>query len=68
MTGRKPFPIHHGHCTDILKVSFVSNLLVNVDTQAHMEIQDAAKVIQSFMARDPEQVNFTILALTPGEE
>ena len=46
MDGRKPFPIHHGTCSDLLS--------------------DSARVIQGFMDRDPDQVEFTILALSMG--
>lgn len=31
-------------------------------------LQDAAKVCKSFMSRDPDEVRFTVIALTPTQE
>lgn len=31
-------------------------------------LQDAAKICKEFMARDPEEVRFTVIALTPKQD
>jgi ubiquitin carboxyl-terminal hydrolase L3 len=46
LDGRKPFPINHGHCSDLL--------------------DGACKVIKTFMERDKEALQFTIMALCPN--
>ncbi|TPX68740.1 hypothetical protein SpCBS45565_g02937 [Spizellomyces sp. 'palustris'] len=48
MDGRKPFPINHGDCDDLLL--------------------DSVKVIKQFMERDPDNLNFTVIALAPSQE
>ncbi|OAD76408.1 hypothetical protein PHYBLDRAFT_158308 [Phycomyces blakesleeanus NRRL 1555(-)] len=44
LDGRKPFPINHGKCTDL--------------------VASAAKIIQQHMARDPDETEFSAIALT----
>ncbi|KNC97438.1 uncharacterized protein SPPG_07360 [Spizellomyces punctatus DAOM BR117] len=48
MDGRKPCPINHGDCGDLLL--------------------DSVKVIKQFMERDPDNLNFTVIALAPSQE
>ncbi|KAJ3316566.1 Ubiquitin carboxyl-terminal hydrolase isozyme L3 [Blyttiomyces sp. JEL0837] len=48
LDGRKPWPVNHGKCEDLLV--------------------DAVKVVKTFMEREPDQLNFTVIALTPAEE
>ncbi|KAJ3299192.1 Ubiquitin carboxyl-terminal hydrolase isozyme L3 [Borealophlyctis nickersoniae] len=48
MDGRKPFPINHGSCTDLLT--------------------DSVKVIKGFMERDPDNLNFTVIALAAKQD
>ncbi|KAI9101951.1 hypothetical protein DFS34DRAFT_437685 [Phlyctochytrium arcticum] len=48
MDGRKPFPINHGKCEDLLK--------------------DSARIIKQFMERDPDNLNFTVIALAPAQD
>ncbi|CAG8467043.1 713_t:CDS:2 [Rhizophagus irregularis] len=47
LDGRKPFPINHGKCTDLLK--------------------DSAKIIKKFMNRDPDKIEFTVIALSSNQ-
>ncbi|GBC03907.1 hypothetical protein RclHR1_00540017 [Rhizophagus clarus] len=47
LDGRKPFPINHGKCTDLLK--------------------DSAKIIKKFMQRDPDKIQFTVIALASNQ-
>ncbi|OZJ06921.1 hypothetical protein BZG36_00151 [Bifiguratus adelaidae] len=47
LDGRKPFPINHGKCTDLLS--------------------GGVKLVQQFMARDPDNVQFNLIALTKAE-
>ncbi|CAI2171977.1 16334_t:CDS:2 [Funneliformis geosporum] len=48
LDGRKPFPINHGPCKNLL--------------------EDSAKIIKKFMERDPENYQFTVIALTPNQD
>ncbi|CAG8622096.1 11343_t:CDS:2 [Funneliformis caledonium] len=47
LDGRKPFPINHGPCKNLL--------------------EDSARLIKKFMERDPENYQFTVIALTPKQ-
>ncbi|KAI9004223.1 hypothetical protein BC832DRAFT_78714 [Gaertneriomyces semiglobifer] len=48
LDGRKPFPVNHGSCEDLLK--------------------GAVEVIRTFIAREPDNPNFTVMALTPAAD
>uniref|UniRef100_A0A1D1Y734 Ubiquitin carboxyl-terminal hydrolase n=1 Tax=Anthurium amnicola TaxID=1678845 RepID=A0A1D1Y734_9ARAE len=48
LDGRKPFPINHGKCANLL--------------------QDSVGIIRKFMQRDPDNINFTVIALAPNQQ
>jgi len=47
LDGRKPFPINHGTCTNLL--------------------QDSVGIIKKFMKRDPDNIQFTVIALASAQ-
>ena len=70
LDGRKSFPINHGPTTpetflQVRKVLSEGDKVTHLDAVTfHNMIQDAAKVCQNFMSRDPTELHFTIVALS----
>ncbi|KAJ3157563.1 Ubiquitin carboxyl-terminal hydrolase isozyme L3 [Geranomyces michiganensis] len=57
LDGRKPFPIDHGPAT-------VGN---STGAKAGDVLADAVRVIKQFTARDPDNLNFTVIAFAPTQ-
>lgn len=65
--GRKSFPINHGATSaenflQVLQHHYNVTMLINFGDV--FSFQDAAKVCQNFMSRDPSELHFTIVALS----
>lgn len=74
LDGRKSFPIAHGPTTDDTLLKVVNNfsffdvfLLFKLNFLCMNIEQDAVKICKEFMARDPNELRFTVLAINPSE-
>ena len=67
--GRKPFPINHGATTPdtFLQVGYTMYRKICSEYNYRLSMQDAAKVCQNFMARDPTELHFTVAALAAAQ-
>lgn len=67
LDGRKSYPVVHGPTTPetLLTVSLHLTFM-RFYFYTLLAFQDAAVVCKAFMARDPEEVRFTVIAITPN--
>ncbi|KAJ1544393.1 Ubiquitin carboxyl-terminal hydrolase isozyme L3, partial [Cladochytrium tenue] len=70
MDGRKPFPINHGACSDLLKANCALTEFVCVPVYGGLVrfgSQDSARVVRDeFVGRSAGLVQFTVIALAPS--
>lgn len=72
LDGRKSFPIKHGPTTDesFLQVDFdyLNHKSAIVSQCKFDSFQDAARVCKEFMARDPDELRFTVGAIAATQK